>query len=165
MALTTNYNPKTFLADYKLQEEVMFSTLVVEMIRVCQEFLVSTRSQVQDHAQNTYMDRTTDLRNSLGAYIYHNGVVIWADGGKFDLVNRGIIKEQVTLTPNGYNIIGIASKEYASCVESKGYNVMTNQGEDFLIDLGQVFTKAGNKMVGRLKIFTPTYVINKVSYG
>ena len=30
MALTTNYNPKTFLADYKLQEEVMFSTLVVD---------------------------------------------------------------------------------------------------------------------------------------
>ena len=56
-----------------------------------------------------------------------------------------IISDQIHFTPHGFDIIGIASKEYASWVESKGYNVITNQGEWFFVNLGEVFSKLGYK--------------------
>ena len=165
MALRTDYNSANFLRSLKMESEMGFVAIIDEMIRVCKEFLVSTRGQLQDHSMHTYLDQTKQLRGSLAAYIFRNGLLIWSDGGKNDVVSRQIIREQIALTPSGFDIIGIASKEYASWVESKGYNVMTNQGEWFLVNLGEVFAKLGYKDLGSLKLKSPTKAITKVSYG
>ena len=163
--LHTDYNSANFLRSLKMESEMGFVAIIDDMIRVCKEFLVSTRGQLQDHSMHTYLDQTKQLRGSLAAYIFRNGLLIWSDGGKNDVVSRQIIREQIALTPSGFDIIGIASKEYASWVESKGYNVMTNQGEVFLFDMGKVFTKLGYSNIGALQLKSPTKAITKVSYG
>ena len=165
MALRTDYNSANFLLQLKNDVEVGYASIIPEMIRVCKEFLVSTRGQLQDHSMHTYLDQTKQLRGSLAAYIFRNGLLIWSDGGKNDVVSRQIIREQIALTPSGFDIIGIASKEYASWVESKGYNVIPNQGEWFVVNLGEVFAKLGYKDLGSLKLKSATKAITKVSYG
>jgi len=165
MALKTDYNSANFLLQLKNDVEVGYAAIIPDMIQVCKDFLTDTRGQIQDHSMGTYKDRTKELRGSLAAYIFRNGGLIWSDGGENDTESRRIIREEIALTPSGFDIVGIASKEYASWVESKGYNVITNQGEVFLVDLGSVFTKLGYKDMGSLKLKSPTKAITKVSYG
>lgn len=165
MALKTDYNSANFLLQLKSDVEVGYAAIIPDMIRVCKEFLVDTRGQIQDHSMGTYRDRTKQLRESLAAYIFRNGTIIWSDEGGNGTESQRVIREQIALTPSGFDIVGIASKEYASHVESKGYNVITNQGEVFFVDLGKVFAKLGYKDLGSLQLKSPTKAITKVSYG
>ena len=150
MALKTDYNSAKMLKDLNLEMELGFQPLIADMKADCKRFLSDTRGQLQDHAMGTYIDRTKQLRGSLAAYIFRNGKLIWSDGGENDAQSRKIILEQIQLTPSGFDIIGIASKEYASHVESKGYNVMTVQGDTFIIDLGAAFYNFAS--TGKIKI-------------
>lgn len=156
MALKTDYNSAKMLKDLNLEMELGFEPLVADMKADCKRFLSDTRGQLQDHNfpvgifKGTYIDRTKQLRGSLAAYIFRNGKLIWSDGGENDAQSRKIISEQIQLTPSGFDIIGIASKEYASHVESKGYNVMTIQGDTFIIDLGAAFYNFAS--TGKIKI-------------
>lgn len=150
MALKTDYNSAKMLKDLNLEMELGFEPLVADMKAACKKFLSDTRGQLQDHSMGTYIDRTKKLRGSLAAYIFRNGKLIWSDGGENDAQSRKIISEQIQLTPSGFDIIGIASKEYASHVESKGYNVMTIQGDTFIIDLGAAFYNFAS--TGKIKI-------------
>lgn len=165
MAMKTNYNSAAMLASLKGEMEVSYALLIDDMIGVCKGFLVDVREQLQGHDLGNYNDRTKQLRGSLAAYIYRNGSIIWADEGENGTESRRVIKEQVTLTPSGFNVIGIASKEYASWVESKGYNVMTNQSDWFFVNLGEAFAKLGYRDMGALKLSSPTKAIKGVRYG
>jgi len=152
MALKTDYNSARMLRDINLEMEASYAVLIEDMITVCKKFLADTRGQLQDHAAGTYIDRTKQLRGSLAAYIFRNGQLIWHDGGQNDKVSRAKIAEKIQLTSSGFDIIGIASKEYASWVESKGYNVITRQGDTFYVDLGKAFFKLQSN--SRLKILS-----------
>lgn len=163
--LHTDYNSANFLLQLKSEVEVGYATMIPEMIRVCKDFLIDVREQLEGHELGNYNNRTKQLRESLAAYIFRNGVIIWSDEGGNGTESQRVIREQIALTPSGFDIIGIASKEYASWVESKGYNVMTNQGEVFLFDIGKVFTKLGYSNIGALQLKSPTKAITKVSYG
>ena len=165
MALNTDYNSANFLLQLKNDVEVGYASIIPDMIRVCKGFLIDVREQLEGHDLGNYNNRTKQLRESLAAYIFRNGVIIWSDEGGNGTESQRVIREQITLTPSGFDIIGIASKEYASWVESKGYNVITNQGEWFVVNLGEVFAKLGYKDLGSLKLKSPTKAITKVSYG
>lgn len=145
MALKTDYNSSKMLRTMKVEMNTGVMMLLPEMKKSCRKFLSSTRKQVQDHSKGTYIDRTKQLRGSLAAYIFHNGNLIWSDGGQNDIVSRKIISERIGITSSGFDIIGIASKEYASAVESKGYNVMTIQGDTLIINLGASFSQLNNR--------------------
>ena len=165
MALNTDYNSANFLLQLKNDVEVGYASIIPDMIRVCKSFLIDVREQLEGHDLGNYNNRSKQLRESLAAYIFRNGVIIWSDEGGNGTESQRVIREQITLTPSGFDIIGIASKEYASWVESKGYNVMTNQGEVFLFDMGKVFTKLGYSNIGTLQLKSPTKAITKVRYG
>ena len=164
MVITTDYNSANMLNSLNSEMNLNYLNLVDDMIDVCKNFLTDVREQLQDHSQGTYLDQTTQLRNSLAAYIYRNGSLLWADEGENGEESRKIISDQIHFTPHGFDIIGIASKEYASWVESKGYNVITNQGEWFFVNLGEVFSKLGYKKIGSLKITSPIRAITTVKY-
>ena len=163
--MKTNYNSATMLASLKGEVEVGYVVLISDMIGVCRSFLVDVREQLEGHELGNYNNRSKQLRGSLAAYIYRNGNVIWADEGENGMESRKVITEQVILTPSGFNVVGIASKEYASHVESKGYNVMTNQSDKFIVDLSFAFAKLGKGEIGRIHIMSPTKAITRVNYG
>ena len=104
-----------------------------------ENFVAQAREQVQDHALGTYIDQTTNLRNSIGYLIFLNGERVHGDAGQVEDMNE--ILERVD--PNGYQLIGYAGMNYASYVETKGYNVITAQSEQCIINLNNYLSKFG----------------------
>jgi len=75
-----------------------------------------------------YMDDTGNLRGSIGYFILLNGVVIYTN---MQGPGKGITAAQTMLTKvpvkSGYQLIGVAGMNYASYLESQGFNVITSQ--------------------------------------
>ena len=69
MVITTDYNSANMLNSLNSEMNLNYLNLVDDMIDVCKNFLTDVREQLQDHSQGTYLDQTTQLRNSLAAYI------------------------------------------------------------------------------------------------
>lgn len=83
---------------------------------------------------NTYTDRTSNLRNSIGYIITYNGVVIdslfpndthGTESGKGKQKGEDFAKEIATNFPTNYALIVVAGMEYASYVEDvRHYEVL-----------------------------------------
>ena len=105
--------------------------MINSFIRAGEDFVINSREQMQDHAMGTYKDQTTNLRNSIGYFIFHNGALVHDNNN--NIANRGIIED--TVKPIGIQLIGLAGMNYASYVESKGYNVISYQADVCIVDL------------------------------
>ena len=76
----------------------------------------------------TYTDRTGNLRSSIGYLILKDGGVIDQNFTGTDTGRQNaskVAKEVGTQFPRGYVLIGVAGMSYAAAVESKGYDVIT----------------------------------------
>ncbi len=97
---------------------------------------------VKQPSRGDYVDRTGNLRSSIGYFILINGRIF---NQKLDGTQEGISAAIQALNdvPNksGYQLIGVAGMDYASHVESKGYNVITSQSTVALIDLKSILLK------------------------
>ena len=117
--------------DTQQQKESLFEKILNSFIYAAEEFIVNARGQMQDHAMGTYKDQTTNLRNSIGYFIFFNGELVRE---KNEIgTNRAEVEEFVN--PDGFQLILIAGMNYASYVESKGYNVISYQADICMIDL------------------------------
>lgn len=94
---------------------------------------------MQDHAMGTYNDVTTNLRNSIGYFVFHDGELI-KEHGNIE-TNQALIQDIVV--PKGIQLIGIAGMNYASFVESKGYNVISYQNDLCLVELAMYLETLG----------------------
>jgi hypothetical protein len=113
------------------QAETLYQKIINAFIYDAEAFIVNARGQVQDHAMGTYKDQTTNLRNSIGYFIFHNGELVHE---KNEIVtNKSKVEEFIK--PSGFQMILIAGMNYASWVESKGYNVISYQADVCMIDL------------------------------
>lgn len=75
-----------------------------------------------------YLDDTLNLRSSIGYFVLNDGKIV---KDEFSGTGEGIAagKEALNLVKikRGYQLIGVAGMDYASYVESKGYNVISAQ--------------------------------------
>ncbi len=83
---------------------------------------------------DTYKDRTGNLRSSIGYIILYNGEVV---DKSFELSEKGTDRhtglkkaksfaDEVALEhPKGFVLIGVAGMAYAAAVEAKSYDVIT----------------------------------------
>ena len=133
MALTSNYNSGSF--EKELQEKLkrIHELILRAMHEAGMQFVTEARGQIQDHAQGTYIDQSTNLRNSVQYLIYHNSEVIEESESKFAAENKMAV--QYLVKSYGYQLIGVAGMDYASKVESYGYNVISNQKDTCIVDL------------------------------
>ena len=137
-----------FHDDTKAQVDDIYSRIIEAFIRAGEEFVTNAREQMQDHALGTYKDVTANLRNSIGYFIFQDGKsIIQGPVGDFTgpqsegkiskdeitAINLAAIKD--VIKPEGIQLIGVAGMEYASHVESKGYNVISYQADVCLVDL------------------------------
>ncbi|MXV16833.1 hypothetical protein [Hufsiella ginkgonis] len=81
----------------------------------------------------TYIDRTGNLRQSIGYIIYKDGSkrAISFPGAVPDGLKaaRDAFNEIPSADRKGYILIVVAGMNYAAAVESKGYDVLTNSSD------------------------------------
>jgi hypothetical protein len=131
MALKSNFNEAKSMKDVQAQAETLYQKIINTFIYDAEQFIINARGQVQDHTLGTYKDQTTNLRNSIGYFIFHNGELVH-ESNKI-VTNKETIQEFIK--PSGFQLILIAGRNYASYVESKGYNVISYQADVCMIDL------------------------------
>lgn len=93
-----------------------------------------------------YTDRTVNLRSSIGYFVLNNGVLVdsFIDGTA-DGVAAG--KELLKSIPqSGYQLVGVAGMDYASYVESKGYNVITSQKDMAIVNIERLLQKFKDRL-------------------
>lgn len=94
-----------------------------------------------------YTDRTVNLRSSTGYFILKDGVIINSD---FQGTAEGITAARTLLAeiPNksGYQLVGVAGMDYASYVESKGYNVITSQADIAIVNIERMLQKFKDRL-------------------
>ncbi len=133
MALKANMNYDQILSMVNKEAVVLYDRILNAFIYAGEEFVINARGQMQDHAMGTYKDQTTNLRNSIGYFVYQDGELIRENLVGNAEENRKEIADLVK--KQGFQLIGIAGMNYASYVESKGYNVISYQSDICIVDL------------------------------
>jgi len=139
MALKSNFDEAKSMKDVQKQADSLHTKILNSFIRAGEEFVTNARGQGQSHEMGQYKDVTTQLRNSIAYYVYYNGKLVHKNEKGNAVVNLQEISDMVK--PKGYQTIGIAGKNYASHVESKGYNVISYQADIFMVDLATYLEK------------------------
>lgn len=138
-----------FQDDSRQQVADIYDRILDAFIRAGEEFVTNAREQMQDHAMGTYKDVTANLRNSIGYFIFHNGRNVFQNPstneftgpeseGKLpeaEIAANNLTAIKDVIKPEGFQLIGVAGMNYASFVESKGYNVISYQADVCLVDL------------------------------
>lgn len=135
MAVKSNFNAAASLKELMEEGEKIHELIIEAMKQAGEEFVKAARDQPGDHAAGFYQDVTTNLRNSVQYMIFYNGELLKGSGSKFSAQNRIEVQELVSTT--GFQLIGIAGMNYASMVESKGYNVISIQADQCIVDLSE----------------------------
>ena len=90
--------------------------------------------QKRARRSGNYLDKTANLRASIGFIILKNGREIYShfEGGASKGVEEGkkVAEEVAQRNPKGFVLIGVAGMSYAAAVESKGYDVITGSAPD-----------------------------------
>jgi hypothetical protein len=139
MALKSNFNAGRIREETQRQADLLYQTIINSFVKAGEDFIINARGQMQDHAMGTYKDVTTNLRKSIQYFIFHNGELLHASASDFTAQNVGIVRDFVK--PTGFQLIGLAGMNYASHVESKGYNVISYQADICLVDLAGYLEK------------------------
>ena len=148
MALKSNFNAARSMEDLQRQADKLYKQMINSFILAGEDFVTNAREQMQSHTMGQYEDVTANLRNSVGYFIYHDGkLIIGGQAGDItgrkpeDKLNSAEIESIQTdaikefIKPDGIQLIGLAGMNYASYVESKGYNVISYQADICIVDL------------------------------
>lgn len=137
MALKSNFNQSASIKELQEQAQKIHERIIAAFHMAGLKFIRAVRSQPGGHPQGFYDDQTTNLRNSTQYFILYNGGVIEQYDSKFTGLNLSEIESNIVRS--GYQLIGIAGMNYASNVERLGYNVITLQADQCIIDLTTYF--------------------------
>jgi hypothetical protein len=132
MALKSNFDFGRLEKETQQEADLIYERVIDSFIMAGEEFVKDARSQIQDHSMGTYKDQTTNLRNSIGYHIYREGQLVKMNTGRV-AINPVDVQEHIK--PKGIQLVGFAGMNYASHVESKGYNVISYQKDICLINL------------------------------
>ena len=110
MALKSNFNEGRIRQETQKQAETLYQKIVSAFIYDAESFIKAAREQMQDHAMGQYKDDTTNLRNSIGYFIFHNGECVFKnkDGKNTTVIGEaGQIESKVQefIKPSGFQCI------------------------------------------------------------
>ena len=133
MRIRVEFDKNAALKEYETLQEAEKKGIISEMISYANSFMEDAVGQPEGHELGYYNNRTFQLRSSIGAYIFKDGVLVWREGS---LDNLSLIEEVI---PRGLTLVAMVGKDYASYVESYGYNVISDYGDLLLFDLSSAF--------------------------
>jgi hypothetical protein len=94
-----------------------------------------------------YQDQTANLRSSIGFMVLKDGIV---QSQKVERSQSEGVAAAMSLLyripKEGYQLIGVAGMDYASAVESRGYNVITSQADFAIVDLSSKLKEYQRRM-------------------
>ena len=125
----------------KFNLDKMFSDIgqnINAIMNAVEEAMQRTCLEITNNAKqlNTYIDRTNNLRSSIGYVVYNRGQKIAEqfnqsgsgfEGDGTTGINKGrkVAEEAAKEFPNDIVGVIVAGEDYALYVESKGYDVLT----------------------------------------
>jgi len=75
-----------------------------------------------------YLDDSGNLRSSIGYFVLNDGKIVMDEfSGTAEGIAAGRQALELVKVKHGYQLIGVAGMDYASYVESMGYNVISAQ--------------------------------------
>jgi hypothetical protein len=154
MALKSNFNAGRSMRDVQRQADNLYVKIFNSFIVAGENFIRDARGQMQSHEMGTYMDQTTNLRNSIGYFIFHDGRVV-KEVSNYP-PNRQLVQDVVK--DQGIQLIGIAGMNYASHVESKGYNVISYQADVCMVNLALYLETLGQIEKGSAARLEETFI-------
>jgi len=121
------------------------------MSRVGEEFVSDAKNAVNispsAFPKGDYTDQTANLRSSIGYFILRDNQIV---SENVSGTMSGTSKARNVLTQigykSGYRLVGVAGMEYASNLESRGYNVITSQQLDLIVNLGDRLRKYSSQL-------------------
>lgn len=118
---------------------------VFESLQQAGEDFVTGSRGMKKH-EGGFGDVTGNLRSSIGYAIRRNGEIIF---GNFDGNSTGVAAAKRAIDEvekiQGLQLIGVAGMNYASEVESRGYNVITYHSGLLMVDLTDYMREIQNK--------------------
>lgn len=128
--------------EVELQYLITLQGMIDIMRYVGEDFMSDARNALKINKslfpKGNYQDQTANLRSSIGYYILLDGRVL---EGKVEGTSEGTESAKIMLQQvqkGGLVLVGVAGMDYASKVESKGYNVITSQREVAIVDLSKM---------------------------
>lgn len=118
--------------------EVIESVVKDQLIDAAEQFVADARSV------NTYKDRTSNLRGSIGYVLLKDGNDVFGnfEGAQIGQQKARQLTSQIKSEhPKGYVLIVVAGMDYALYVESKGYDVITGSSQEAEDNLQQQFNR------------------------
>lgn len=113
---------KAGIANYVNQFTIDKTRKILLMLqKVGEDFVTNARNT------DTYTDRTSNLRSSIGYAVFYNGSEIYSNfEGESTGMNAAQAKvfEQMVF-PRGFVLIGVAGMKYARYVEAKHFDVIS----------------------------------------
>jgi len=136
MGIEPKYNKEEIEAEFNRKLIATDSQIILAFQRAGEDFFTDATLQpggADAHSLGFYQDRTTALRKSIGYYIFRDGELLFFK--EDSLPPEAKAEVQALVIKKGYQLIGVAGMGYASYVEAKGYNVISNQAEAAIINL------------------------------
>jgi hypothetical protein len=153
MGIKPKFTKEDIRKDLNKFRQKVEDDLVQILHYVGMKFIKEARDMTK--SEGGFDDDTGNLRSSIGYFILKDGQIIEENlktiaGRKFKLTEEGKIQARSTLqnvpSTDGYQIVGVAGMDYASKVESKGYNVITKQSLTALVNLDKLLKRYVSRM-------------------
>lgn len=111
------------MANVNLQMQKIEQAIIASLTDKGDMFVTDCRNE------NTYFDRTGNLRSSIGYFIFKGNELIEENlnGNSEGLSSAKEVVSDIPKKEGVFYLIGVAGMNYAAAVESKGYNVISNQ--------------------------------------
>jgi hypothetical protein len=140
MAITPKFNASDVRKALLARKQRLEEATLLRLQRVGETFITNARSN------DTYRDRTGNLRSSIGYVILKDGVQIGGalPGSKAEGVEKAeAMIRRLTQTDQikGFILLVVAGMDYAAAVEAKGFDVLTVSGLQAASDLKKALEK------------------------
>lgn len=124
VSIRPRFTPNDIANVIKQRKKRIEEAIILNLHKVGEQFVVRARDN------DTYKDRTGNLRSSIGYIVLKNGRQVAQNflslGGKEGVKFAKLtVKEVAEKFPTGFVLICVAGMNYAAAVESKGYDVIT----------------------------------------
>lgn len=145
MGITPRFKKEEVLTQLRNGQQQIASGIIRLLQRAGETFVNDARSAMNispsAFPKGDYQDQTANLRSSIGYFILKDGSVLHQnlqgtpEGNSAARTVLGTIKMS---QKQGFQLIGVAGMDYASHVESRGYNVITSQGDVALVNIREM---------------------------
>lgn len=117
------FKTDSLMANVNLQMQKIEQAIIASLTDKGDMFVTDCRNE------NTYFDRTGNLRSSIGYFIFKGNELIEENlnGNSEGLSSAKEVVSDIPKKEGVFYLIGVAGMNYAAAVESKGYNVISNQ--------------------------------------